>query len=690
MRWNVLPFLFITPALIIGILLNDCFKVPENLIIFGSLLLAALLLFYFLPRTAWRFYHQPASGILLIVCFIFLGYISAHLHWIKDKPEILSENLNRVECFTAIIDSKPDQTAKSYRYEVIIQKVKIDGAWQILNDKAILYNLDSNIFTYGDIVLIQGRPGFIEKQKNPHAFDYSLFLNRKGIYLQTFCSKENSILLKESMHSAIRYLPLRIGDVFEDILSQNISVSRELNMARAMVIGRRNEITPEMEYVYEATGTSHILAVSGLHVGIIFLVVSSLFKFSKRKGLKWLYYSVLLFSIWSFALITGFSPSVRRAALMLSFIIIAEMIRRKSNIYNTLFASAFCTLLFSPNLIFSVSFQFSYMAVLGIVSFYKMIYSLVYVKNRLLDFFWQITVLSISVQIATFAINIYYFHHFPSLFLLTNLFAIPTAIVVVVGSLAVFSTFFFPYIPDFAGLIVEKWVFAYNEIMVFFSQFEITSIENLSLKGIYVMLIILLVFILAGFIRIRRLYLFRLFTAILCLLALAVLYDNYQMARQQQLVVYSIDNQSYVDVFIGNTCFTNTLMYGDKDNQVVRYNIQPNRDFHLINELQSLGDLPSAYSDDGNRILVIGNTSIFFINEINRLSAKLNELELDVLVVGKQGIDWLDKNAGSFTYKNLVLDSSVKSWEIADIKAKLPTNVRIYSVEKDGAFILRI
>jgi competence protein ComEC len=690
MRWNAFPFLLVTPALIIGILLNDYYHGPESPLFYVALISAVILLAHFLSKPAYHLYHQIASGMLLVFCFILLGYFSAQMTWQTGKPSVSPETLSKSQCFTAIIDSKPDKTAKSYRYQAIIREIKIDDAWLPLNTKAILYNLDSNIFTYGDIVLIKGRPAILERQKNPHAFDYALFLNRKDIYLQAFCREDISVLLDENKRGSIRYLAMRIGDVFEDILSQCLSGTRELNMARAMVIGRRNEITPEMEYVYEATGTSHILAVSGLHVGIIFLVISFVFKFAKRKGLKWIYYSTLLFSIWSFALITGFSPSVRRAALMLSFIVVAEMIHRKSNIYNTLLASAFCILLFSPNLIFSVSFQFSYMAVLGIVYFYKKIYAFLYLKNRVLDFFWQITVLSVSVQLATFAINIYYFHSFPALFFLTNLFAIPTAIVVVIGSLSIFSTSFLPYIPELLGLMVEKWIFVYNEIMVFFSHLELTSIEGLSLKGVVVLFTIIVVFVLARFIELRKLTIFRFFTAALCLLAAIVLYDNYVMSRQVELVVYATNHQRYVDVFVGNTCYSNISKPQNEEQEAVNFNIQPNRDFHLIRDLNSLNDLSSARSVGENDLLMLDNTSILFINDTQGLSAKLHGLQIDCVVVGKQTIRWLEEDVDSFTFKNIVLDGSLPSWEIADITNKLPAGVQIYAVDREGAFVLRI
>jgi len=136
---------------------------------------------------------------------------------------------------------------------------------------------------------------------------------------------------------------------------------------------------------------------------------------------------------------------------MITIFLLAEMSSRKSNIYNSILVSAFGLLLFDPNLLFSVSFQLSYSAVFGIIYLYNKIYKLAYFKNSLVNFFWKITVLSISAQIATSPITVYYFHQFPTLFLLTNLIAIPTAAIVIVGSILLLLTSSPGFIPEFIG-----------------------------------------------------------------------------------------------------------------------------------------------------------------------------------------------------------------------------------------------
>ena len=164
-------------------------------------------------------------------------------YWI-NKPEISPDSISKVSFYTAIIESKSEETTKTTKYKVTIDRAKIAGKWNQIQKNAILYfsdEINAN-FNYGDQILIKGSPSFLENQKNPFAFDYALFLQRKGIFLQDYISTRDFIVVNQSRNSSILYWNLRIGDYFEDILSRYISSERELNMARAMVIGRRAEI----------------------------------------------------------------------------------------------------------------------------------------------------------------------------------------------------------------------------------------------------------------------------------------------------------------------------------------------------------------------------------------------------------------------------------------------------------------
>ena len=212
---------------------------------------------------------------------------------------------------------------------------------------------------------------------------------------------------------------------------------------------------------------------------------------------------------------------------MISIILVAELLSRKSNIYNSILFSAFVLLIINPNLLFSVSFQLSYSAVFGIVFLYNKIYRLIYVKSKVIDFFWKISALSVSAQLATFPITIYYFHQFPTLSLITNLLAIPSATLVIFGSLLLLATSILGFIPELIGKLIESWIFFYNEIMLFISSFNMALISDLHPKIEIAILLIFGMLMLAGFIETRRLYFFKFLTIILVLITVVKFCDHY-------------------------------------------------------------------------------------------------------------------------------------------------------------------
>ena len=479
MKWVEYPFLRITSALTIGILANNLIKCTKFPCFYTLLFTIVIFTFYiFFSVNSKIFGSKNLQGAAGLFSFILLGYLSSQLTNNLHKPLFSPSSLSMISSYTATINSKSVSTAKTVKYKVEIDRVKLQQDWFNVNDNAILYfkDVSQSDFDYGDKLLIKGHPEYLENQKNPKAFDYALFLQRQGVYLQDYIAKEDFVILNENHDPSPRYLSLYIGDYAERILSTYILSERELNMAKAMLIGRREEIAPEMDYVYKSSGTAHILAVSGLHVGIIYLIFSFIFRFLKRSKLNWIYFAINFSSIWSFAIITGLSPSTQRAATMLTFILIAEFTRRKSSIYNTILASAFFILLFFPNLLFSVSFQLSFTAVFGIIFLYKKIYGLIYVKLKFLNFFWQITSLSLSAQIATFPITIYYFNQFPVLSPFTNLIAIPTAMLTIVGGLLLLATSQLGFVPTLIGKFLGSWIYFYNEILVKVSKLKFATV----------------------------------------------------------------------------------------------------------------------------------------------------------------------------------------------------------------------
>ncbi len=694
MHWARYPFFRITAGLILGILLFNAFiqeNIPRYLLLLFSVIISGgyiVTLICFI-RSAYKIWH----GIFSALSFTLLGFLSAYLSVYPDKPYNPDEITRTTTHYTATIRSKPVATEKTVKYEVLIDQMKHNEVWIKTSDKAILYFLDADIpeFDFGGKVLVKGHPEVLKSRRNPHAFEYSRYLQRKGIYLQHFITNDDYIHVRNAQEYSLKYISMKIGDCLENILSEYIQSERELNMAKAMVLGRREEITMEMEFVYQSTGTSHILAVSGLHVGIVYLVFSSIFRFLKNSRFRWIYYAIPIFAIWSYAFITGLSPSVLRASTMISIILLAELTSRNSNIYNSILVSAFFILLLSPNLLFSVSFQLSYMAVLGIVYMYKMMYRLLYVKSKILNFFWKITVLSLAVQIATFPITIYYFNQFPALFPLANLLAIPTAAVVLVGSMLLLSVSFLDFIPEIIGTGLKVWIYIYNESLVFISKLPFALIDDLYLKPVHVFITILCVLLFVRFWETRKLRVFRYFTYAISVMSLIVLIDHATKSNQSEITFYSIQGRFYYDVFLGKTCFSNIESPNEKAKSEVHFNITPNRKYHLITDVQPINNLTLSRNIGKNQLLIVHNKTILIIREIESLTQELNGMPVDYLVVNKNSIKDLNMLMHYFRFETLILDGTIPNDVFVLTSDDQLKNVpEIHSLAENGAYVIDI
>ncbi len=693
MKWAQLPFLKLTPVFILGILTENLihYAIPSCYILM-LLVLFTLLFCSILARIAGSFFLKKLYVALVLTCFFWLGFLTTEVSQTVQKPTFSDKLLATATNYTIRIHSKADSSGNFIKYQAILEEIKFQGKWEYLSNNMIVYFRQgrNSLFNYGDKILVEGHPTFIENQKNPAAFDYGLFLQRKGIYLLDYIETDDFMVINSERFTSPAYWGMFAGDYLENTLAGFIASPRELNIIKAMLLGRRNEVSSEMEYVYQSTGTTHILAVSGLHVGIVFFIVSTLFSFLKGRKPKWAFYAIVLFAIWSFALITGFSPSVQRAATMFSFILFGEYSKRKSNIYNTILASAFFILLLSPNLIYSVAFQLSYVAVLGIVFFYYKVYPMLYVKNPVLDFFWKITVLSISVQLATFAITIYYFHQFPTLFAITNLFAIPTAMAVLGGSFTILATSFLGIIPNIIAQVLEWWIFIYNEIMLFISKLPFSLIPDLYLKPYHVFILLLLIVFASQFLNTKKLFFFRYFTIALFVLSGISLYDYYRNIKQEQIIFYHINDQCYYDFFEGKSCFTNIDTHQEGVEEDVYFNVQPYRKRHLIEQVKDIENLPYAKVMGKNTLIYFQNKSILILNDLISLSKQGKIVTIDYLVVGREAIKNLPGVMDILHFRHLILDNSIETKYYEKFLNELPNSAEIHSIQQEGAFIIGI
>ncbi|WP_152981432.1 ComEC/Rec2 family competence protein [Hymenobacter sp. AT01-02] len=366
---------------------------------------------------------------------------------------------SRVEFYRAVVDDYTVVRPLTYATTVRVSAVRVGGKWQAaVGGIRVSIPRDSAVAApqYGEVWLVRGAPAPSKAPLNPGEFDYRRYLSYHQVYHQQFVHPDQYRVLALEPPSVLRAIAMRAARVLDGVFRHYVQAKREYALASALVLGIKDDVDQETKQAYANTGTTHIMAVSGLQVGLLFGVVMWLLsKVPGRRGpgLRLLTVLVSLGVIWTYAFLTGLSASVLRAAVMFSFIIVARATARQTSMYNLLAVAAFVLLCYDPYLLCDVGFQLSFLAVLSIV----------YLQPRIVawlepnDFFlskqrpwqpqalqklwkgmgwmaektWQATALSLAAQVATFPLGLFYFHQFPLSFLFSNLIAVPISSVAV-------------------------------------------------------------------------------------------------------------------------------------------------------------------------------------------------------------------------------------------------------------------
>lgn len=405
---------------------------------------------------------------------------------------------------------------------------------------------------YGDLIAISAPISEVTPPLNPGEFDYRAYLGRKGITGQTYLRDEDWIDLQTNNANPIYAFSFRFRDVLLASLQRSGLNDNEFGVAAAILLGYDDKLADEVRKYYVAAGSMHILCVSGMHVGIIYLLAGILLGFLNRK--KWqktLKHVLLLILIWLYALIAGLSPSILRASLMISFVIIGEMISRKGFIINSIAASAFVLLCVNPYNLFEIGFLLSYSAVIGIVVLQRPIYNCLYIKNKLLDRAWEITAIALAAQIATIPFTLFFFNQFTTYFWLSNLFMTPISFVVVISGMVLLLVSWIPYLNTLVGYLVWGAVYVMNWVVG-----QIESMPMSIIKGLYVSefefsLLLLAFLLLLLMVALRKRQLVIPMLSALLLVMVSVTIRLYKTDNQHGMTFFCLRNHTAVDFVRG-------------------------------------------------------------------------------------------------------------------------------------------
>ncbi|SHO64755.1 ComEC/Rec2 family competence protein [Algoriphagus zhangzhouensis] len=420
MRFSDFPFLRYLFFFLMGIWIEKVIYIPQYAALFllGSIWL--IYLFWVLRKKTLGF-----AAFLAYLQLLLFGVFCGGLHFNGNEEIIPISN-----SFIAKVsqDDVPKPNSKQNILDVFFELK--NSQWVPRKEKVIVYHQVKEGLKSGQIVCVDHLPTEVESPQNPYEFDYKSYLQKSGINFTQFLNEEGIVLLKAGQGSnGTWFQRFRISLINQ--IRRHVPDPEVQDVAIALLLGQKDFLGRDTKAVFRDTGVMHILAVSGLHVGILVTLLFFLAKpFSlKGKGLR-IYLLGVVCCIWGYAALTGFSPSVVRASVMFSLITFGQMRERKPSVFNILAFSAMLMIVIDPSVICEVGFQLSYLAVSGIVLLYPLILRWWLPPNKGLDYFWQIVSVSISAQLTTFPLTVFYFHSFPPWFLLANIFVIPLTFVI--------------------------------------------------------------------------------------------------------------------------------------------------------------------------------------------------------------------------------------------------------------------
>ncbi len=510
------------------------------------------------------FFGLVLSGFMLIS-----GYNAVILH-----KEILSNNhfanIQNEGVFLARVSEPLQEKDHSFKTILTIVALKKGNTFIEAKGRVLTYfekDSTSNPPPEGSLLVLTGSLQAISPPQNPGAFDYRRYMASNNVYHQVYL-KNGSYRTLEMPHGFNIYREAHNASrKFVSILNKNGLEGKEFAVASALIMGQCDMLDNETLQAYSGTGVMHILSVSGLHVGVIFIIINFLLSFMKKKGGQLFIKTVIiLFTIWAYALLTGMSPSVMRSAAMFTFISLGNLSNRYVHIINSLSVSALFLLLFDPLMISNIGFQLSYIAIIGIVFINQPVADLWNPTSRIAQYIWDLVAVSIAAQLATAPLAMLYFHQFPNYFIAANLVAIPLSFLAIYAGVAVLATSFVPMVSNVLGIATNYILLALNSSVRLIEQlphsvWHVDSIFVPEMILIYGIIISLVVFM---YLRKKQ----ALFSALGMLLLLSVSFSLIALKRdmQQKIIFYSTGRQSAIGFIQGRRqlLLADSILINDK------------------------------------------------------------------------------------------------------------------------------
>jgi competence protein ComEC len=676
------PFFRLLLPFIVGIILYQYVEFLHGMLYGLFCISVVLFLLSFINQTPKRkFQFRWLFGSGVFVFMLSLGYFLSS----ENEKTTVFDHLNQKGIYRIEIISAPVEKNKSYQCTVNLLGF-FYSSWKTARGKAILYiqkDKPASKLLFGDRLLVEAGFTTPEKAMNPDGFNYAAYLHRQGIGATCYIPSGKWQMTDRNSTFSIRRVSDRCRNYLLDVYRKFHIQGDEFAVLAAVTLGYTNDLQPDLRSGYAAAGVMHILALSGLHIGIVYVVFAFLLGFlNKTQRQRVIKSLIIILSLWAFAFLTGLSASVIRATLMFTFVTVATCFERKSQIYNTIFMSMLVMLLVNPNYLYNVGYQLSYSAVLSIIFFKPLLDKIYKPTNKFTRFAWITFSVSLAAQIGTTPFTLYYFQQFPNYFLISNFIAIPIVTLIIYLAMGLLFSSFIPYIPVCIGFLLNRTVWLLNSVMNTIQNLPY-SVSHISLDIRQSFVLCLAIFCFSAFYFNKKVAPLMIGLASVLLTCVFNIQVNYHTLTTKRMIVYAGMRNTHVSFINGNKNYVFTT--DSFEIKRIAKTFWQNQKLETPEYLHK-----NNWFNDG--FACFENSKILILTQdyLNKRNSN-TPLELDYLIIGNRLKPKMEQILQCVHPRKIIIDNSISNWYTENIKHFCKSRkIKYYSLAEKGAYILNI
>lgn len=676
--WKRLPFARMLIFFFIGILIDRALPIPFALYCSALLILLILIcIIEYLPlRYQWRL--KQLHGLLIILLILFVGSLNNNITPQRTEVAIKTSKIDSSSYLLIKINDQSHTTNKTVRYQGTLlipqeHSYTYAGKCFVYVQRTSAHRLEKK-----DLIITLEKPQRVINTSNPGSFDFSAYAKQQQVTHTLFIKDDHCYIRLRSDSSKNNSIIEDIRQKILFILRTSIKDTTHVGLAEAMLIGYREDLDRTLLNNYIATGVVHVIAISGLHLGLIFMLIDlgikSIFG-KKRAAVAGVLITIPL--LWGFAILTGSSSSVNRSALMFTVLILGRLISKRNNSLNVLCASAFILLFYNPSLITDLGFQLSYVAVGSILLFERGINTLIYLKNKIAKYVWNMVSITLAAQILTTPLVILHFHRFPTLFLFSNLVAVPLSSIILILEIALCIVYLLGIDVVLIVDLIELLMKCMNGYIEAIGKISFNMIDNIYVSDLYMIICCLLIGSLIWLIGNASRKTYWITSILFLLLGIVRFSECLTLSREKKIIVLNLKKNTAIVVQHGENGMLAVSKYLAGDISTIRKMMKE------IGNATGIDTWETRYLPD--RPCMLSFSMHKSVERTRRSSEKVT------VISGNPGLSLAEMGIPSEKAEKIVADGSNTLWKIRQWeKEAYGLHLPLHTTAENGPITFRI